>query len=79
MGRARINTLANQTDFWDPPQAVVDCCALCGRQPKRGTTRHHLIPRCCHSNRWFKKRFAREQMNETVPLCRDCHGAVHRF
>ena len=54
-------------------------CALCHRQTKRGTTEHHLIPRTCHSNKWFKKNFTREQMRETVPLCRECHSAVHKF
>ena len=52
-------------------------CDLCGRVTKRGTTEHHLIPRTCHSNKWFKKRFTREQMQETVSLCSDCHGAIH--
>jgi hypothetical protein len=54
-------------------------CALCRRVTKRGTTEHHLIPRTCHSNKWFKKRFTREQMNETVDVCRDCHKAIHRL
>ncbi len=54
-------------------------CALCFRLPKRGTTEHHLIPRTCHSNKWFKKNFSREQMQTTVSLCRDCHNAVHKF
>lgn len=54
-------------------------CALCQRQPKRGTTAHHLIPRTLHRNKWFKKNFTREQMQQTVDLCRDCHGAVHKF
>ncbi len=44
-----------------------------------GTTAHHLIPRTCHHNKWFKKRFSREQLQETVDLCRDCHNAIHRF
>ena len=54
-------------------------CELCLRVPKKGTTEHHLIPRCCHSNKWFKKRFSREQMFTTVSLCRECHSAIHRF
>jgi hypothetical protein len=54
-------------------------CRLCGRRTKRGTTEHHLIPRTCHSNKWFKKQFSREQMQETIPVCRDCHNAIHRF
>lgn len=54
-------------------------CELCGRVTKKGTTEHHLIPRTCHSNKWFKKNFTREQMHERVDLCRECHNAVHRF
>lgn len=54
-------------------------CELCGRVTKRGTTAHHLIPRTCHRNKWFQKRFTREQFNETVDLCHDCHGAIHDF
>ncbi len=54
-------------------------CCLCGRIPKRGTTEHHLIPRTCHSNKWFKKRFSREQMQQTITVCRDCHGTIHRM
>lgn len=52
-------------------------CELCGRVTKRGTTEHHLIPRTCHANKWFKKRFSREVMRTTVSLCRPCHGAIH--
>jgi len=52
-------------------------CQLCGRVTKRGTTEHHLIPRTCHSNKWFKRRFSRARLRQTVDLCRDCHRAVH--
>lgn len=52
-------------------------CALCGREGP--TTFHHLIPRTVHSNKWFKKRFTREQMAQGVDLCRPCHSAVHAF
>ena len=54
-------------------------CELCGRTTKRGTTEHHLIPRTCHSNKWFKKRFSRQQMQMTVNFCHDCHRAVHNL
>ncbi|MEZ6118001.1 MAG: hypothetical protein R3C28_15720 [Pirellulaceae bacterium] len=54
-------------------------CEFCLRIVEHGTTQHHLIPRTCHSNKWFKKRFTRQQMRQTVSLCRECHGAVHRF
>jgi hypothetical protein len=52
-------------------------CELCGRLTKRGTTEHHLIPRTCHSNKWFKKRYSREELNQTLSVCRDCHRAIH--
>ena len=54
-------------------------CAFCLRILKRGTTEHHLIPRTCHKNRWFQKRYTREQMRTTIPACRDCHKAIHDF
>ncbi|MFN3189875.1 MAG: hypothetical protein ACE361_05075 [Aureliella sp.] len=54
-------------------------CQLCERVPKKGTTAHHLIPRTCHRNKWFQRRFSREEMRRTVDLCRDCHHAVHQF
>jgi hypothetical protein len=54
-------------------------CKLCGRLTKRGTTEHHLIPRTCHSNKWFKKRYSREELNQTISVCRDCHGAIHEL
>lgn len=52
-------------------------CRLCGRVTRRGTNEHHLIPRTCHSNRWFKRNFTREQMRETIRVCHDCHGSIH--
>ncbi len=52
-------------------------CELCERNVEE-TTRHHLIPRTLHSNKWFKKNFTKEQMIETVDLCRDCHKEIHR-
>ncbi|MCA8969547.1 MAG: hypothetical protein KDC95_07185 [Planctomycetes bacterium] len=54
-------------------------CELCERTLIAGTTAHHLIPRRCHRVRWFRARFTREELQQTVPLCRDCHSAVHEF
>jgi len=45
----------------------------------RDLTFHHLIPQTCHKNKWFKKNFTREQMNEGVHICQDCHSAIHKF
>lgn len=52
-------------------------CELCGRVLKRGTTEHHLIPRTCHGNKWFRKQFTREERNQRIHVCRDCHRAIH--
>ncbi len=57
---------------------VTGRCELCRREERRLTC-HHLIPRTLHRNKWFKKNFTRERMQETVDLCRDCHSAIHRF
>lgn len=46
---------------------------------REGTTAHHLIPRRCHRVKWFRLRFGKDELQRTVPLCRDCHRAVHRF
>lgn len=52
-------------------------CELCGRQ--RPLTFHHLIPRTCHSNKWFKKNFTRQDMvSRGIDVCRDCHSFVHQ-
>lgn len=53
-------------------------CELCKRQVNR-TTRHHLIPRTVHKNKWFRKNFEKSQMHETVDLCKDCHRQIHKF
>ncbi len=53
-------------------------CELCKRE--KGTTRHHLIPRTLHKNKWFKKRYTTKYMTEhTAALCKDCHSTVHQF
>ena len=55
-----------------------DKCALCGRENE--LTFHHLIPRTLHKNKWFKKNFTREEMNQGVYLCKyECHREVHNL
>lgn len=51
-------------------------CELCEREVE-STTRHHLIPRTVHSNKWFKKNFTRKEREQTVNLCRACHKQIH--
>ncbi len=53
-------------------------CELCKREVER-TSRHHLIPRTMHKNKWFKKNFTKEQMIQTVDLCKQCHKQIHIF
>ncbi len=50
-------------------------CELCGRA--RPLTFHHLIPRSCHSNKWFKKRFTPQEMRRGIRICRQCHSYLH--
>jgi len=38
---------------------------------------HHFIPRTVHTNKWFRKRFSREEMRQGIELCKGCHGAIH--
>jgi len=52
-------------------------CELCRR--RKPLTFHHLVPRTLHSNRWFKKNFTREQMQQGLNLCSSCHRTVHKF
>jgi 5-methylcytosine-specific restriction endonuclease McrA len=51
-------------------------CTLCGRV--RRLSFHHLIPRTCHSNKWFKKNFTTEDMKKRgIILCSQCHHFIH--
>lgn len=50
-------------------------CGLCRSESAHSF--HHLIPRTLHSNKWFKKRFTREELRSGVELCRQCHNAIH--
>lgn len=51
-------------------------CVICGTTAM--ITFHHLIPKTCHSNKWFKKNFTREQMlHNGIDICRDCHSFLH--
>ncbi|MGZ7065629.1 MAG: amidohydrolase family protein, partial [Candidatus Aminicenantales bacterium] len=40
---------------------------------------HHFIPRTLHSNKWFKSRYSREEMQKGVHLCKTCHSAIHNL
>ena len=53
-----------------------DRCSLCARVT--ALTFHHLLPKTCHSNKWFKKRFSKEDMqNRGIYVCRACHNFIH--
>lgn len=52
-------------------------CSLCGSD--KFITFHHLIPRTCHGNKWFKKHFDKADMKESgVDICRRCHSFIHK-
>ena len=52
-------------------------CLLCNRVEK--IKFHHLIPKTCHKNKWFKKNFTREEMKENgIMICDDCHKFIHK-
>lgn len=52
-------------------------CALCGSD--QFITFHHLIPKSCHGNKWFKKHFDKTDMRERgIDICRRCHSFIHK-
>ena len=38
---------------------------------------HHLIPQTLHSNKWFKKRYTRQEMAQGLKICKECHDFIH--
>jgi hypothetical protein len=50
-------------------------CELC--QCEDSHNFHHFIPRTLHSNKWFKRRYTRQQMHEGIKVCKACHRAIH--
>ncbi|MET1254154.1 hypothetical protein [Aliikangiella maris] len=52
-------------------------CELCSRQLP--LTFHHLIPKSCHTNKWFKKHYtAFEMKHNGINICRSCHNYIHK-
>lgn len=52
-------------------------CALCGSD--KFITFHHLIPKSCPGNKWFKKHFDKADMKESgIDICRKCHTFIHK-
>jgi len=47
------------------------------RQVEESHNFHHFIPRTLHSNKWFKKRYTRAQMQHGIQVCKACHTAIH--
>jgi hypothetical protein len=50
-------------------------CQLC--QCDEAHNFHHFIPRTLHSNKWFKKRYSRQEMQRGIEVCKACHRAIH--
>ena len=53
-------------------------CKLCENEVEI-TTKHHLIPRTLHRNKWFKKNYEKSQLHQTVDFCKNCHQEIHRL
>jgi len=52
-------------------------CSLCGSN--HAITFHHLVPRSCHRNKWFRKNFAKADMSgRGIDICRRCHSFLHK-
>ncbi|MBT8115304.1 MAG: hypothetical protein KJP04_07980 [Arenicella sp.] len=52
-------------------------CPLCQRLTH--LTFHHFVPRKVHRRAHFKKHFTKDQLNQGVAVCRQCHSGIHRF
>ena len=52
-------------------------CVLCGREGY--TTGHHLVPRSTHTRKSVKRKFDRDERDEKVEMCVDCHTQIHRL
>lgn len=50
-------------------------CELCGSDEVH--SEHHLIPRHCHRKSWWKRKFTREEMQQTILVCKMCHLSIH--
>lgn len=51
-------------------------CELCGVVDRCNV--HHLIPRKCHSKKWFRYCYSREEMKTRLArLCGSCHHQIH--
>jgi len=53
------------------------CCAICERTER--LTRHHLIPRTRHPNKWNKREFDRAMVHAVAGICRPCHSQIHQI
>lgn len=53
-------------------------CELCGRENE--LTFHHLIPKCLHTNKWYKKHYTREVLSKGINICKnECHPEIHQL
>ncbi|WP_372716424.1 hypothetical protein [Novipirellula sp.] len=52
-------------------------CELC--EVDYAYNEHHLIPRHCHRKTWWKRRFTKEQMQQTISVCKMCHRSIHNL
>ena len=53
-------------------------CELCSNEDL--CNEHHLIPRKCHSKKYFLKIFTKLEMKTRIAmLCKSCHKEIHKL
>ena len=40
---------------------------------------HHFVPRTLHSNKWFKKRYNKQELSKGIQVCKECHTTIHNL
>lgn len=76
---------ANLEDIWKEnferyvceEDELINCCLMCEREIH--LTKHHLIPREMHERFLKKSSISKEELNQTIAICRMCHSTIHRF
>jgi len=53
-------------------------CLLCEKESP--LTFHHLIPKKCHTKKWFRKRSTRQEIGRRgIDICSYCHQYIHKL
>lgn len=50
-------------------------CEFCGCDQVHNF--HHFIPKTVHRNKWFKKRYSKQELSQGMNVCKECHDTIH--